>query len=89
MHHAADDLTIPDAPIFFIHGTYWDAAPSILRLGLSCRGGDDEHGRSRQFVHGCPYLPGDERIQAGIRHTAEVLVFVGMMEAEVKHLKFR
>ena len=63
----------------FIHGTKWEHVNSILQKGLSCRGEDNPDGnRGRQFIHGCLFLPGDLRIRSGIRHDAEVLIFVSV-----------
>eukprot|EP00959_Pyramimonas_sp_CCMP1952_P359503 7528005-Pyramimonas_sp.AAC.1 len=50
--------------------------PSILNIGLSCRADDTTKKRGRQFAHGCPYLPGDNRIQSGLRVDSEVLIKV-------------
>eukprot|EP00959_Pyramimonas_sp_CCMP1952_P435602 9121609-Pyramimonas_sp.AAC.1 len=65
------DLTIPGAPRYFIHGTQWGNIPNILRIGLSCRADDAIKRKGRQFVHACPYLPRDSRIQSGLRVDSE------------------
>eukprot|EP00959_Pyramimonas_sp_CCMP1952_P200954 4202842-Pyramimonas_sp.AAC.1 len=62
----------------FIHGTQWEITPDLLRIGLSCRADDTIKGRGRQFVHACPYLPGDNRIQSGLRVDSEVFMLVSM-----------
>eukprot|EP00959_Pyramimonas_sp_CCMP1952_P242747 5074291-Pyramimonas_sp.AAC.1 len=72
------DLTLPDAPCYFIHGTQWGNLPNILSVGLPCRADDTSKKGGRQFVHGCPYLPGDNRIQSGLRVDSEVLVMVSL-----------
>eukprot|EP00959_Pyramimonas_sp_CCMP1952_P386513 8100392-Pyramimonas_sp.AAC.1 len=60
------DLIVPGAPCNLIHGTQWANIPNILGIGLSCRADDSSKKRGRQFVHACPYLPGDSRIQSGL-----------------------
>eukprot|EP00959_Pyramimonas_sp_CCMP1952_P129211 2701827-Pyramimonas_sp.AAC.1 len=65
------DLTIPGAPCYFIRGTQWGNIPIMLRTGLSCRTDDTIERKGRQFVHACPYLPGDNRIQSGLRVDSE------------------
>eukprot|EP00959_Pyramimonas_sp_CCMP1952_P429533 8995724-Pyramimonas_sp.AAC.1 len=52
--------------------------PSILSIGLSCRADDTSKKRGRQFVHGCPYLPGDNRIQSGLLMDLEALILVSL-----------
>ena len=70
----------PRDPERFVHGTTWNCVNSVLRKGLSCRGEDspDPHKRGRQFVHGCPYLPGDKRILSGIRPDSDCIIFVSL-----------
>eukprot|EP00959_Pyramimonas_sp_CCMP1952_P083881 1754412-Pyramimonas_sp.AAC.1 len=68
------DLSEPGVPRYFNHGTQWEHIPDILSIGLSCRADDTIQKRGRQLVHGCPYLPGDGRIQAGLRMDSEVLM---------------
>eukprot|EP00959_Pyramimonas_sp_CCMP1952_P082895 1732527-Pyramimonas_sp.AAC.1 len=65
------DLSAPGALYDCIHGTQWDNRPIILSIGLSCRAEDTSKKRGRQFVHRCPYLPGDNRIQPGLRVDSE------------------
>eukprot|EP00959_Pyramimonas_sp_CCMP1952_P149283 3123554-Pyramimonas_sp.AAC.1 len=62
------------APCCSIRGTKWVYIPNILHVGLSCRADDTINERARQFIHGCSYLPGDNRIQSGLRVDSEVLV---------------
>eukprot|EP00959_Pyramimonas_sp_CCMP1952_P287104 6004035-Pyramimonas_sp.AAC.1 len=50
----------------------------MLHVGLSCRSEDNPKGRSRQMMHGCPCLPGDRRIQSGLRMESEVLIMVSL-----------
>eukprot|EP00959_Pyramimonas_sp_CCMP1952_P086523 1809829-Pyramimonas_sp.AAC.1 len=50
---------------------------NILSIGVSCRSDDTSKERGRQFLHGCPCLPGDNRIQTGLRIDPEVLVMAG------------
>eukprot|EP00959_Pyramimonas_sp_CCMP1952_P112164 2345469-Pyramimonas_sp.AAC.1 len=52
--------------------------PSIPSFGLSCRADDTIKKRGGQFVHGCPYLPGDNRTQSGLRVDSEVLIMVSL-----------
>eukprot|EP00959_Pyramimonas_sp_CCMP1952_P411809 8629585-Pyramimonas_sp.AAC.1 len=47
-------------------------------MGLSCRADDTTKGKGRQFVHACPYLPGNNRIQSGLRVDSEVLIMVSL-----------
>eukprot|EP00959_Pyramimonas_sp_CCMP1952_P134630 2817527-Pyramimonas_sp.AAC.1 len=46
------------------HGSQWGNIPVILSMGLACRSDDASKQRGRQFVRGCPYLPGANRIQS-------------------------
>ena len=76
-----ETLRLQDAPTFFMHGTSWDNIPSILEVGLSCLGEDNPKGKSgRQFIHGCPYLPGDDRIQSGLRPDSEVILMISVSQ---------
>eukprot|EP00959_Pyramimonas_sp_CCMP1952_P342697 7179545-Pyramimonas_sp.AAC.1 len=34
------DLTVPEAPCYFIHGTQCEHTPNILNIGLPCRADD-------------------------------------------------
>eukprot|EP00959_Pyramimonas_sp_CCMP1952_P013425 283175-Pyramimonas_sp.AAC.1 len=68
------DLSAPGSPCYFIHGTQWAVIPSIFSIGLACPSDDTRKTRGIQFVHGCPYLPGDNRMQCGLRVDSEVLV---------------
>eukprot|EP00959_Pyramimonas_sp_CCMP1952_P390279 8178284-Pyramimonas_sp.AAC.1 len=62
------DLAAEGAPRYFMYGTPWRHVPSILHIGLSCRGEDKPRGMSgRQMIHGCPCVPGDQRTQSGQR----------------------
>eukprot|EP00959_Pyramimonas_sp_CCMP1952_P444897 9315866-Pyramimonas_sp.AAC.1 len=72
------DLTIPGAPCYFTLGIQWENIPNILRMGLSCRTDDTIKRKGRQFVHACPYLPGDNRIQSGLRVDSDVLIMVSL-----------
>eukprot|EP00959_Pyramimonas_sp_CCMP1952_P151714 3174453-Pyramimonas_sp.AAC.1 len=65
------DLTTPGAPCYSIRGTQWEKIPNILRTGLPCRAHGPSNKRVRQFVHGCPHLLGDSRIQSGLRVDSE------------------
>eukprot|EP00959_Pyramimonas_sp_CCMP1952_P369797 7745357-Pyramimonas_sp.AAC.1 len=49
----------------------WENFPKVLSVGLSRRADDASKKRGRQFVHGWPYLPGDNRIQSGLRVDSE------------------
>eukprot|EP00959_Pyramimonas_sp_CCMP1952_P066833 1395358-Pyramimonas_sp.AAC.1 len=71
-------LSAPGAPRYSTHGTQWEKKPSILSIGLSCRADDTSEKRGRQFVHGCPYLPGDNRTQSGLRMDSEVRIMVSL-----------
>eukprot|EP00959_Pyramimonas_sp_CCMP1952_P004015 84346-Pyramimonas_sp.AAC.1 len=51
---------------------------SIISIGLSCRADDASKKRGRQFAHGCPCLPGDNRTQCGLRMDSEVLIMVSL-----------
>eukprot|EP00959_Pyramimonas_sp_CCMP1952_P238699 4987986-Pyramimonas_sp.AAC.1 len=68
------DLTFPGAPGYFIYGTQWVNIPNILRTGLACRADGTTKRNGRQFVHACPYLPGDNILQSGLRVDSEVLI---------------
>eukprot|EP00959_Pyramimonas_sp_CCMP1952_P103683 2168241-Pyramimonas_sp.AAC.1 len=70
------DLTAPGAPCYFMHGAKCVNIPSVFHAGLSCRGGGTLNGRGEQFIRGCPYLPGDNRAQSGLRIDLEVLIMV-------------
>eukprot|EP00959_Pyramimonas_sp_CCMP1952_P072240 1508777-Pyramimonas_sp.AAC.1 len=72
------DLIVPGAPGYFIHGTQWASIPNILSIGLSCRADDTSKKRGIQFVHACPYLPGDTRIHSGLCVDSEALVLVSL-----------
>eukprot|EP00959_Pyramimonas_sp_CCMP1952_P180115 3766718-Pyramimonas_sp.AAC.1 len=43
---------------------------------MSCRADGTIERTCRQFVHACPYVPGDNRIQFGLRVDFEVLIMV-------------
>eukprot|EP00959_Pyramimonas_sp_CCMP1952_P136322 2852569-Pyramimonas_sp.AAC.1 len=64
-------LSAPGAPRYFIHGTQWENLPLTLSIGLSCRADDTSKKRGRHFARGCPCLPGDNRIQFGLRMDSE------------------
>eukprot|EP00959_Pyramimonas_sp_CCMP1952_P037292 780246-Pyramimonas_sp.AAC.1 len=74
--------TLTDAT-HFVHGAETFHIPSITVKGLSCqaeknpprnRRGKQEQGR--QFIRGCPHLPGDHRVQSGFRKNAEIVAFI-------------
>eukprot|EP00959_Pyramimonas_sp_CCMP1952_P068711 1434190-Pyramimonas_sp.AAC.1 len=50
----------------------------MLSIGLSCRADDTIKKNGRQFAHGCPYLPGDSKIQSGLRMDSEVLIMASL-----------
>eukprot|EP00959_Pyramimonas_sp_CCMP1952_P088716 1856299-Pyramimonas_sp.AAC.1 len=52
--------------------------PNILSIGLSCRADDTSKKRGIQFVHACPYLPGDHGIQPRLRVDSEALVMASL-----------
>eukprot|EP00959_Pyramimonas_sp_CCMP1952_P443558 9285932-Pyramimonas_sp.AAC.1 len=56
------DLSAPGTPRHFTHGQR-ENIPRIFSIGLSCRADDTSKKKGRQFVRGCPCLPGDNRIQ--------------------------
>eukprot|EP00959_Pyramimonas_sp_CCMP1952_P405556 8499762-Pyramimonas_sp.AAC.1 len=58
---------------YFIRSSNGHSCPGIS-VGLSCRADDTSKKRGKQFVHGCSRLPGDNRIQSGLRVDSEVLV---------------
>eukprot|EP00959_Pyramimonas_sp_CCMP1952_P110271 2307197-Pyramimonas_sp.AAC.1 len=66
------DLTLPGAPCYFIHGTKWFNIPNAFHIALSFRADDIGN------AIGCLSLPGDDRIQQGLRIYSEVLVTVGL-----------
>eukprot|EP00959_Pyramimonas_sp_CCMP1952_P355999 7455749-Pyramimonas_sp.AAC.1 len=68
------DLPAPGAPCYFIHGAQWENIPNTVSIGLSCRADDTSNTRGRQFVHGSPCLPGDNRILSGWRVDSEALI---------------
>ena len=75
----------PDDPLYFIRGANWEHIINIMQAGPSCRSEDNPKRRGRrQFVHGCPYLPGDPRILSGLRRDSEVLIF-GCMRRMMFH----
>ena len=81
-------LKTDDAPAFFMHGTRWENIPGILRVGLSCLGHDNPKNKDgRQFIHGCPYLPGDDRIQSGLRQESEVILMISVSQLIRDHVK--
>eukprot|EP00959_Pyramimonas_sp_CCMP1952_P426770 8938390-Pyramimonas_sp.AAC.1 len=72
------DLSAPGAPCHFTRGTQWENIPSILSIGVPCRAKDTGKTRGRQFAHGCPCRPGDNRIQSGLRVDSEVFVMASL-----------
>eukprot|EP00959_Pyramimonas_sp_CCMP1952_P345246 7230206-Pyramimonas_sp.AAC.1 len=62
-----------------VRGTQWRNIPNMLQIGVARRGSDNPKGKSgRQMIHGCPYLPGGQHIQLGIRADAEVLILISL-----------
>eukprot|EP00959_Pyramimonas_sp_CCMP1952_P370446 7758405-Pyramimonas_sp.AAC.1 len=65
------DSTVSGARCYFIHGTQWEKIPHMVRVGLSCRADDTTKRKGRQSAHACPQLPGDSKIQSGLRVDSE------------------
>ena len=79
LYSPVTDWKSEGAPPFFMHGTMWEYLPGILDVGLSCLGHDNPKNKDgRQFIHGCPYLPGDDRIHSGLRPDSEVILMISL-----------
>jgi len=73
-------LTDPTQYPSVIHGTYFEALPSILKEGLSKMG--------RTHIHFTTGLPSDKTVISGMRRSCEVLVYLDLEAALRDNYKF-